>query len=58
MGVIGDWDNPYLTVNYNAEAVIEREFLNVVKNGLVFRGSKPIMWSPVERTSLAEARCV
>ncbi len=55
MGVIGDWDNPYLTMNFNAEAVIEREFLNVVKNGLVFRGSKPIMWSPVERTSLAEA---
>ncbi len=55
MGVIGDWDNPYLTMNYNAEAVIEREFLNVVKNELVFRGSKPIMWSPVERTSLAEA---
>lgn len=55
MGVIGDWNNPYLTMNLSSEAIIEREFLNVVKNGLVFRGSKPVMWSPVERTSLAEA---
>lgn len=55
MGVIGDWDNPYLTMNYSSEAVIESEFHKVVASGLVFRGSKPIMWSPVERTSLAEA---
>ncbi|KAF0186851.1 MAG: isoleucyl-tRNA synthetase [Hyphomonadaceae bacterium] len=55
MGVIGDWDEPYLTMNYNAEAIIEAEFHKVVAAGLVFRGSKPIMWSPVERTSLAEA---
>ena len=55
MGVIGDWDNPYLTMNYSSEAVIENEFHKVVSSGLVFRGSKPIMWSPVERTSLAEA---
>ncbi len=55
MGVVGDFDNPYLTMNYHAEAVIESEFLKVVKNGLVYRGSKPVMWSPVERTSLAEA---
>lgn len=54
-GTIGDWDNPYLTMNYSSEAVIEAEFLKVVENGLVFRGSKPVMWSPVERTSLAEA---
>ncbi len=55
MGVVGDWDNPYLTMNFSSEAVIASEFLKVVKNELVFRGSKPIMWSPVERTSLAEA---
>lgn len=55
MGVIGDWDEPYLTMNYSAEAIIEAEFHKVVAAGLVFRGSKPIMWSPVERTSLAEA---
>lgn len=55
MGVVGDWDNPYLTMNYSSEAVIENEFHKVVASGLVFRGSKPIMWSPVERTSLAEA---
>jgi len=55
MGVVGDWDNPYLTMNYSSEAVIEAEFHKVVAAGLVFRGSKPIMWSPVERTSLAEA---
>lgn len=55
LGVVADWDNPYLTMNFSSEAIIEAEFLNVVKNELVFRGSKPIMWSPVERTSLAEA---
>ena len=55
MGVIGDWNHPYLTMNFSSEAIIAEEFLKVVKNGLVFRGSKPIMWSPVERTSLAEA---
>ncbi|MEM0929016.1 MAG: isoleucine--tRNA ligase [Pseudomonadota bacterium] len=55
LGVIGDWDNPYLTMDFATEATIVREFLTFAEKGLVYRGSKPIMWSPVEQTALAEA---
>ena len=55
MGLMANFANPYRTMDYEAEATIAKEFLKVVKTGLVFRGSKPVMWSPVERTSLAEA---
>jgi isoleucyl-tRNA synthetase len=55
MGLMANFANPYLTMNFESEAIIAEEFLKVVKTGLVFRGSKPVMWSPVERTSLAEA---
>jgi len=55
LGIEGDWDNYYTTMSFEAEAAIAREFLRVVRTGLVYRGSKPVMWSPVERTSLAEA---
>jgi isoleucyl-tRNA synthetase len=55
MGVLGNFADPYLTMNFASEAIIAEEFMKVVKSGLVFRGSKPVMWSPVERTSLAEA---
>jgi isoleucyl-tRNA synthetase len=55
MGLMANFANPYLTMNYESEAIIAEEFMKVVKTGLVFRGSKPVMWSPVERTSLAEA---
>ncbi len=55
MGVIGDWDRPYLTMAFAAEATIVAEFLKVAMGGLLYRGSKPVMWSPVEATSLAEA---
>lgn len=55
MGIMADWDAPYLTMDFEAEAVIAAEFLKVADTGLVYRGSKPVMWSPVERTSLAEA---
>jgi isoleucyl-tRNA synthetase len=55
LGIEGDWDNYYSTMSFEAEAAIAREFLRVVRTGLVYRGSKPVMWSPVERTSLAEA---
>ena len=55
LGIEGDWDNYYTTMSFDAEAAIAREFLRVVRTGLVYRGSKPVMWSPVERTSLAEA---
>ncbi|HIG23585.1 isoleucine--tRNA ligase [Henriciella sp.] len=54
-GVEGEWDNPYLTMNYESEAATVREFLRVAMSGRLVRGSKPIMWSPVERTALAEA---
>lgn len=55
LGVIGDWDNPYVTMDPATEAVIVGEFLKFVESGQVYRGSKPVMWSPVERTALAEA---
>jgi isoleucyl-tRNA synthetase len=55
LGVGGDWPGHYTTMSFAAEAAIAAEFLKVVRTGLVYRGSKPVMWSPVERTSLAEA---
>jgi isoleucyl-tRNA synthetase len=55
LGIEGDWAHYYTTMSYDAEAAIAAEFLRVVRTGLVYRGSKPVMWSPVERTSLAEA---
>ena len=55
LGIEADWDKYYTTMSFDAEAAIAREFLRVVRTGLVYRGSKPVMWSPVERTSLAEA---
>ncbi len=55
LGVEGDWDNPYLTMNYKAEAIIARELLKFADDGQLYRGSKPVMWSVVEGTSLAEA---
>src|SRR5688572_30440435 len=55
LGVEGDWDNPYLTMAYEAEAVIVAEIGKFVMNGGLYRGSKPVMWSVVEKTALAEA---
>jgi isoleucyl-tRNA synthetase len=55
LGIEGDWEHHYETMSFAAEAAIAREFHRVVRTGLVYRGSKPVMWSPVERTSLAEA---
>ncbi|MEL6257582.1 MAG: isoleucine--tRNA ligase [Pseudomonadota bacterium] len=55
LGVEGEWDDPYLTMAYESEAAIVGEFLRVAMGGLLVRGAKPIMWSPVERTALAEA---
>ena len=55
LGIEGDWSDPYLTMNFASEAVIVEEFLKIVASGLVYRGSKPVMWSPVEQTALAEA---
>ncbi len=55
LGVVGDWDNPYSTMAFRAEATIAREIMKFAENGLLYRGSKPVMWSVVEKTALAEA---
>jgi isoleucyl-tRNA synthetase len=55
LGVSADWSDPYTTMAFDAESAIVREFLNFVEQGLVYRGSAPVMWSPVEQTALAEA---
>jgi isoleucyl-tRNA synthetase len=55
LGVIGDWDHPYTTMSFDAEAQIAREIGKFVMNGALYRGSKPVMWSVVEQTALAEA---
>ena len=55
LGVMGDWADPYLTMNYAAEAAIVGELLKFATSGQLYRGAKPVMWSPVEKTALAEA---
>ena len=55
LGVMGEWDDPYLTMNYDAEAAIVGELLKFAESGQLYRGAKPVMWSPVEKTALAEA---
>ena len=55
LGVMGDWTDPYLTMNYDAEAAIAGELLKFAETGQLYRGAKPVMWSPVEKTALAEA---
>jgi isoleucyl-tRNA synthetase len=55
LGVIGDWAHPYATMDFFAEAQIARELMKFAMNGLLYRGSKPVMWSVVEKTALAEA---
>ena len=55
LGIMGDWANPYLTMTYDAEAVIAGELLKFAESSQLYRGAKPVMWSPVEKTALAEA---
>ncbi len=55
LGLVADWDNPYTTMAYDAEATIVEELLKFSTSGALYRGSKPVMWSPVEKTALAEA---
>jgi len=55
LGINGDWDNPYLTMDFTAEATIVAELLKFATSGQLYRGAKPVMWSPVEKTALAEA---
>ena len=55
LGVIGDWDNYYSTMSYDAEAQIVRELGKFLKEGSLYRGFKPVLWSTVEKTALADA---
>ena len=55
LGVLGDWDHRYATMDYSSEAAIVAEFHKFLMSGQLYRGSKPVMWSPVERTALADA---
>jgi len=55
LGVLGDWENRYATMDYGSEAAIVAEFHKFVASNQLYRGSKPVMWSPVERTALADA---
>ncbi len=55
LGVTGAWDRPYLTMDFHAERVIAEEFMKFLMTGTLYQGSKPVMWSPVEKTALAEA---
>src|SRR5678815_5531068 len=55
LGVMADWDHPYLTMQPESEATIVAELLKFATSGQLYRGAKPVMWSPVEKTALAEA---
>jgi isoleucyl-tRNA synthetase len=55
LGVEGDWENPYTTMTFAAEAQIAAEVMKFAESGQLYRGSKPVMWSVVEKTALAEA---
>ncbi len=55
LGINGDWDNPYLTMDFAAESTIVSELMKFAESGQLYRGAKPVMWSPVEKTALAEA---
>jgi len=55
LGIEGDWDNPYLTMRFESEAIIAQELMKFAMSGQLYRGSKPVMWSVVEKTALAEA---
>ena len=55
LGVLGDFDTPYKTMRYESESLIAKEIGKFLMNGGLYRGAKPVMWSPVEKTALAEA---
>jgi isoleucyl-tRNA synthetase len=55
LGINGNWDKPYLTMDFASEATIVGELLKFAETGQLYRGAKPVMWSPVEKTALAEA---
>ncbi|WP_374516846.1 isoleucine--tRNA ligase [Brevundimonas sp.] len=55
LGITGDWAGRYATMDFPTEAAIVAEFHKFKNSGQLYRGSKPVMWSPVERTALADA---
>jgi isoleucyl-tRNA synthetase len=55
LGITGDWAKPYLTMDFDAEATIVAELMKFAESGQLYRGARPVMWSPVEKTALAEA---
>ncbi|SLN17826.1 Isoleucine--tRNA ligase [Roseovarius gaetbuli] len=55
LGITGTWDKPYLTMDFRAERIIAEEFQKFLMTGVLYQGSKPVMWSPIEQTALAEA---
>jgi isoleucyl-tRNA synthetase len=55
LGVFGDWENPYLTMDFGYQATIVREFGKFLLNGSVYKGKKPVHWCPTCKTALAEA---
>ena len=55
LGVIGDWENYYTTMSFEAEATIAEELAKFAMNGGIYKGAKPVLWSVVERTALADA---
>ncbi|WP_372917502.1 isoleucine--tRNA ligase [Sandarakinorhabdus sp.] len=55
LGINADWAKPYLTMDFQAEATIVSELLKFAESGQLYRGAKPVMWSPVEKTALADA---
>ncbi|NIA71165.1 isoleucine--tRNA ligase [Pelagibius litoralis] len=55
LGVLGDWERPYTTMSFDAEAQIVREIGKFLDNGGIYKGSRPVLWSVVERTALADA---
>ncbi len=55
LGVTGKWSKPYLTMDFRSERIIAEEFQKFLMTGTLYQGSKPVMWSPVEKTALAEA---
>jgi len=56
LGCLGDWARPYTTMAFAAEAQIVREFLKFAMNGALYQGSKPVMWSVVEKTRARRSR--
>ena len=55
LGVLGDWKNPYITMDFRSEALVVQEIFSFLQKGLLYRGVRPVFWSVVEKTALAEA---